>query len=75
MDTYLPASVGINDLVLLEVTVTRWPCNQEGKMVYDKNCKTHRVTLGLEAVNLLFVGPEPKPVTVEDDEDGSDYEL
>ena len=44
-------------------------------MVYDKNCKTHRVTLGLEAVNLLFVGPEPKPVTVEDDEDGSDYEL
>ena len=75
MEAWLPSSVGINDLVLLEVTVTRWPCNQEGKMVYDKNCKLQRVTLGLEAVSLLFVGPELKPTTVEDTEDNSDYEF
>lgn len=58
MEDWLPASVGVNNLVLVESTATRWACNEDGKMTYEKNGKLKRITMRLEAISMLFVGPD-----------------
>lgn len=61
MDTYPKANVGVNDVVLIEVHVTRWQCNRSGKTVYNAGWEVYRVGFELVAVSQLFSGPDETP--------------
>ncbi|KAH9829286.1 uncharacterized protein C8Q71DRAFT_728158 [Rhodofomes roseus] len=65
MEKWPTSSVGANDVVLLEVHLTRWMCEEDGKGKYKgewKDSKFHRVGFELCAASMLFIGPdEPVP--------------
>ena len=75
MDDWLPSSVGVNDLILMESSMTRWACNGEGRMTYEKNGNLKRVTMRLESLSMLFVGPDEQEQTDEDDAEEESYQF
>lgn len=61
MEKCLKASIGINDVVQLEVHITRWQCDRQGKTAYNVGWDLYRVGFELVAVSLLFSGPDAPP--------------
>ncbi|EPS97376.1 hypothetical protein FOMPIDRAFT_1052358 [Fomitopsis schrenkii] len=51
-------AVGVNDLVLLEVRVNRWQCDDKGRTLYDGDWKSFRVGLELLVVSVMFEAME-----------------
>lgn len=55
------SSIGVHDLVQMEVLVTRWMCDAAGKTTWKTGWNTFRVGLELVAVSILFSGPDDVP--------------
>ena len=50
--------IGANDLVIMEVRIRRWKCDNTGKSRYTKEWEPYRVGLELCAISMLAVGPD-----------------
>ena len=75
MEKYPPSLLGVNDTVLVEVRISRWKCQPNGKMAFKGDWDRYRVGLELGAVTLLFVGPDAPPPNLLADDDEDDFQF
>lgn len=72
MEKYTASLIGVNDLVVVEVRLTKWKCDGKGKARYKGDWEQYRVGLELGAVSLLHRGPDTPPPDFLDTKSGAD---